>query len=219
VCTTVDGGERAVIFDRFRGILPEVEGEGTHFRVPWVQTPHVMDIRTRPRTISSVTGTKGGACCVCVRRRCSGRGVAAAAAAARLLRALSPTPTPPNTSPPPPSPSSRRSTDLQMVNMSLRLLSKPDGDKLSTIFKVCARARVWWCAAVWCCARRLRPHGCTCLRRACLPLLRSIHPPPQPPTRSTVPPPLPGPPPPPPPHTHTQHTHTHTHARPHPRRA
>lgn len=49
-----------MIFDRFRGILPDVEGEGTHFRVPWVQTPHVMDIRTRPRTISSVTGTKGG---------------------------------------------------------------------------------------------------------------------------------------------------------------
>jgi prohibitin 1 len=48
-----------VIFDRFRGILPEVTGEGTHFRMPWVQTPHIMDIRTRPRTISSVTGTKG----------------------------------------------------------------------------------------------------------------------------------------------------------------
>lgn len=48
-----------MIFDRFRGILMEVEGEGTHFRVPWVQTPHIMDIRTRPRTISSVTGTKG----------------------------------------------------------------------------------------------------------------------------------------------------------------
>ena len=48
-----------MIFDRFRGILPDVEGEGTHFRVPWVQTPHIMDIRTRPRTISSVTGTKG----------------------------------------------------------------------------------------------------------------------------------------------------------------
>lgn len=48
-----------MIFDRFRGILPDVTGEGTHFRMPWVQTPHIMDIRTRPRTISSVTGTKG----------------------------------------------------------------------------------------------------------------------------------------------------------------
>lgn len=55
----VDGGERAVIFDRFRGILGETVSEGTHFRIPWVQTPHIMDIRTRPRSISSVTGTKG----------------------------------------------------------------------------------------------------------------------------------------------------------------
>lgn len=80
---TVDGGERAVIFDRFRGVLPEAVGEGTHFRIPWVQTPHNMEIRTRPRTISSVTGTK----------------------------------------------------DLQMVNMGLRILSKPDEVKLPFIFK------------------------------------------------------------------------------------
>jgi prohibitin 1 len=57
---SVDGGERAIVFDRFRGVLPEAVGEGTHFRVPWVQTPNIMDIRTRPRTINSVTGTKGG---------------------------------------------------------------------------------------------------------------------------------------------------------------
>jgi hypothetical protein len=53
------------VFDRFRGVLEETSGEGTHFRIPWVQTPHIMDIRTRPKTISSVTGTKGrdAACC------------------------------------------------------------------------------------------------------------------------------------------------------------
>lgn len=79
----VDGGERAVIFDRFRGILAEPVGEGTHFRIPWVQTPNVMDIRTRPRSISSITGTK----------------------------------------------------DLQMVNMTLRILSKPGEERLSWIFK------------------------------------------------------------------------------------
>ncbi|PNH06609.1 Prohibitin-1, mitochondrial [Tetrabaena socialis] len=79
----VDGGERAIIFDRFRGVLPESVGEGTHFRIPWVQQPNVMDIRTRPRSISSVTGTK----------------------------------------------------DLQMVNMSLRILSKPDESRLSHIYK------------------------------------------------------------------------------------
>ncbi len=59
VAAAVDGGERAVIFDRFRGVLEETVGEGTHFRIPWVQNPHIMDIRTRAKTISSVTGTKG----------------------------------------------------------------------------------------------------------------------------------------------------------------
>ena len=58
--TAVDGGERAIMYDRIRGVLEEPVGEGTHFRVPWLQTPNIMDIRTRPRTISSVTGTKGG---------------------------------------------------------------------------------------------------------------------------------------------------------------
>ncbi len=49
-----------MIFDRFRGVLDDTVSEGTHFRIPWVQTPHIMDIRTRAKTISSVTGTKGG---------------------------------------------------------------------------------------------------------------------------------------------------------------
>ena len=83
IVVAVDGGERAVIFDRFRGVLPEPVGEGTHFRIPWVQTPNVMEVRTRPRTINSVTGTK----------------------------------------------------DLQMVNMSLRILSKPNEARLSSIFQ------------------------------------------------------------------------------------
>lgn len=43
------------------GVLPDPVGEGTHFKVPWLQMPNIMDIRTRPRTISSVTGTKGDA--------------------------------------------------------------------------------------------------------------------------------------------------------------
>ena len=33
-------------------------GEGTHFRIPWLQTPHIFDVRIRPRNISSATGTK-----------------------------------------------------------------------------------------------------------------------------------------------------------------
>ncbi|UJR28204.1 hypothetical protein I4U23_009455 [Adineta vaga] len=54
----VDGGHRAIIFDRFQGIKPDVIGEGTHFMVPWLHRPIVFDIRTRPRSIPSVTGTK-----------------------------------------------------------------------------------------------------------------------------------------------------------------
>ncbi|KAG5021132.1 hypothetical protein AAZX31_06G296500 [Glycine max] len=78
---TVDGGQRAVLFDRFRGILDSTVGEGTHFLVPWVQKPYIFDIRTRPHTFSSVSGTK----------------------------------------------------DLQMVNLTLRVLSRPDTEKLPTI--------------------------------------------------------------------------------------
>lgn len=55
----VDGGERAVMFDTLRGgILPDVIGEGTHIQIPIIQRPVVMDVRTRPREIPSVTGTK-----------------------------------------------------------------------------------------------------------------------------------------------------------------
>lgn len=31
---------------------------GTHFRIPWFETPIDYDVRARPRTISSLTGTK-----------------------------------------------------------------------------------------------------------------------------------------------------------------
>ncbi|KAK7243486.1 hypothetical protein RIF29_38284 [Crotalaria pallida] len=55
---TVDGGQRAVLFDRFRGILDDTVGEGTHFLIPWVQKPYIFDIRTRPHTFSFVSGTK-----------------------------------------------------------------------------------------------------------------------------------------------------------------
>ena len=79
---TVEGGHRAVIFNRFTGVERRVVNEGTHLRVPWVQKPIIFDVRTRPRTISSVTGTK----------------------------------------------------DLQMVNLTLRVLSKPDREQLPRIY-------------------------------------------------------------------------------------
>ncbi|CAM9634680.1 unnamed protein product [Choristocarpus tenellus] len=79
----VDGGQRAVIFDRFQGVKEKVVGEGTHFMIPVIQKPIIMDVRARPRTINSVTGTK----------------------------------------------------DLQMANISLRVLSRPMEEKLPVIYQ------------------------------------------------------------------------------------
>jgi len=84
----VDGGEQAVLFDRLQGVMETTKGEGTHFLLPWLQKAVVFDIRTRPRSISSVTGTK----------------------------------------------------DLQQVNLTLRVLSRPDVNKLPKIYSVRLRA-------------------------------------------------------------------------------
>lgn len=54
----VNGGERAVIYDRFNGILPQIVGEGTHLRIPFWQFPTIYDIRAKPRSVASLTGTK-----------------------------------------------------------------------------------------------------------------------------------------------------------------
>ena len=43
----VDGGHRAVIFDRVRGILKETKGEGSHFRIPFVQVCLVVYTMSR----------------------------------------------------------------------------------------------------------------------------------------------------------------------------
>jgi prohibitin 1 len=54
----VKGGTRAVIFDRASGVKETVVNEGTHFLVPWLQKAIVYDVRTRPRNISTTTGSK-----------------------------------------------------------------------------------------------------------------------------------------------------------------
>jgi prohibitin 1 len=79
----VKGGSRAVIFDRIQGVQQTVVGEGTHFLIPWLQKAIVFDVRTRPRNITSNTGTK----------------------------------------------------DLQMVSLTLRVLHRPDVQRLSTIYQ------------------------------------------------------------------------------------
>uniref|UniRef100_U5EVP8 Prohibitin n=1 Tax=Corethrella appendiculata TaxID=1370023 RepID=U5EVP8_9DIPT len=80
----VDGGHRAVIFDRFSGVKKEVVGEGTHFFIPWVQRPIIFDIRSQPRNVPVITGSK----------------------------------------------------DLQNVNITLRILFRPQPDQLPKIYTI-----------------------------------------------------------------------------------
>jgi regulator of protease activity HflC (stomatin/prohibitin superfamily) len=54
----VKGGTRAVIFDRLSGVKDQVVNEGTHFLVPWLQKSIIYDVRTKPRNISTTTGSK-----------------------------------------------------------------------------------------------------------------------------------------------------------------
>lgn len=55
---TVDGGERAVIFDRLAGVKKEVKGEGTHFLIPFIQKPIIFEVRTQAHEVSSHTGSR-----------------------------------------------------------------------------------------------------------------------------------------------------------------
>ncbi|NP_001279849.1 prohibitin-2 [Callorhinchus milii] len=81
---TVDGGHRAVMFNRIGGVsMTTVLTEGLHVRIPWFQYPVIYDIRARPRKISSPTGSK----------------------------------------------------DLQMVNITLRVLSRPTAAKLPMLYQ------------------------------------------------------------------------------------
>ncbi|KAF9505633.1 hypothetical protein BS47DRAFT_1400220 [Hydnum rufescens UP504] len=79
----VPGGFRAVMFDRFTGVKNQASTEGTHLLVPWVQRAILYDCRTKPRNISTTTGSK----------------------------------------------------DLQMVSITLRVLSRPDVEHLPKIYQ------------------------------------------------------------------------------------
>ena len=81
----VKGGTRAVIFDRLSGVQDKVMNEGTHFLIPWLQKSIIYDVRTKPRNISTTTGSK----------------------------------------------------DLQMVSLTLRVLHRPEVQKLPKIYQVC----------------------------------------------------------------------------------
>jgi prohibitin 2 len=55
---TVQGGQRAVVFNRVVGMKDRIYGEGINFNVPWFERPIVYDIRTRPVNLQTLTGSK-----------------------------------------------------------------------------------------------------------------------------------------------------------------
>lgn len=55
---TVKGGHRGVVFNRVQGVKDGVYGEGTHIVIPWFEWPIIFDVRTRPKELPSLTGTR-----------------------------------------------------------------------------------------------------------------------------------------------------------------
>lgn len=55
----VEGGHRAIKYSRVFGVQPDIYSEGTHIRIPWLESPVIYDVRAKPRNIASLTGTKG----------------------------------------------------------------------------------------------------------------------------------------------------------------
>lgn len=54
----VDGGHRAIKYSRVYGVRDMIFNEGTHLLIPWFETPIDYDVRAKPRSIASLTGTK-----------------------------------------------------------------------------------------------------------------------------------------------------------------
>eukprot|EP00928_Gymnodinium_smaydae_P067061 TRINITY_DN499_c0_g1_i2.p1 TRINITY_DN499_c0_g1~~TRINITY_DN499_c0_g1_i2.p1 ORF type:complete len:298 (+),score=85.11 TRINITY_DN499_c0_g1_i2:44-937(+) len=80
---TVDAGHVSIKYNRLSGIGSTTYREGLHFRLPWFERPVIFDVRARPHTMTSLTGSK----------------------------------------------------DLQMVNISLRALAKPNPAHLPQIYR------------------------------------------------------------------------------------
>ncbi|CAH9112687.1 unnamed protein product [Cuscuta europaea] len=54
----VDGGHRAIVFNRISGIKEKVYPEGTHFMIPWLERPTIYDVRARPNLVESTSGSR-----------------------------------------------------------------------------------------------------------------------------------------------------------------
>ncbi|CAI5469694.1 unnamed protein product [Closterium sp. Yama58-4] len=79
----VEGGHRAIVFNRFSGIKDTVYQEGTHIMIPGIEWPIIYDVRARPHLVESTSGSR----------------------------------------------------DLQMVRITLRVLTRPMSDRLPTIYR------------------------------------------------------------------------------------
>ncbi|XP_003371290.1 putative SPFH domain / Band 7 family protein [Trichinella spiralis] len=123
---TVDGGHRAIVFSRISGVGKEIFTEGLHFRIPWLHYPIIYDVRARPHKVTSPTGSKAG---IYFSNKLIVLSIVCSVNAWAVSR--------------------RRENsfinnsifgingylDLQMVNISLRVLSRPDAAYLPKIYR------------------------------------------------------------------------------------
>ncbi|WCJ30898.1 prohibitin 1 [Euphorbia peplus] len=54
----VEGGHRAIVFNRLIGVKDKVYPEGTHLIVPWFERPVIYDVRARPHLVESTSGSR-----------------------------------------------------------------------------------------------------------------------------------------------------------------
>ncbi|KAI5386536.1 hypothetical protein KIW84_072896 [Lathyrus oleraceus] len=54
----VEGGHRAIVFNRLVGVKDKVYPEGTHFVVPWFERPVIYDVRAHPHLVESTSGSR-----------------------------------------------------------------------------------------------------------------------------------------------------------------
>ncbi|KAH7442989.1 hypothetical protein KP509_02G011500 [Ceratopteris richardii] len=54
----VEGGHRAIVFNRIEGIREKVYPEGTHLMIPWFDRPIIYDVRARPHVVESTSGSR-----------------------------------------------------------------------------------------------------------------------------------------------------------------
>ncbi|KAK3446114.1 hypothetical protein EUGRSUZ_A01869 [Eucalyptus grandis] len=54
----VEGGHRAIVFNRLVGVKDKVYPEGTHIMIPWFERPVIYDVRARPHLVESTSGSR-----------------------------------------------------------------------------------------------------------------------------------------------------------------